>query len=118
MDAVLHGGGEQIASSLCEGGDEQRGGLDIGDGVGAGVALGQQGAGLAGGEAGGGKCKQKVPVDVLAVDSCFYDGCIVHRRDGHTAAKAGGDVVGVTLATAGFLENLLRGPVERTEVVG
>ncbi len=49
------------AAVLGEGGDEQGGVLDVGDGVGAGVGGGQEGAGLLGGEAGGGQRKQQVP---------------------------------------------------------
>ena len=53
-----------------EGGDEQGGGLDVGDGVGAGVGGGQQGTGFLGGEAGGGQSKQQLPVEVLAAGCC------------------------------------------------
>ncbi len=62
---------EEIASTLSKGGDEKSGGLDVGDCIGAGVTIGEQGASFAGGEACRGQGKQKVPVDVLAVGSCF-----------------------------------------------
>jgi hypothetical protein len=51
MDAILHGGGEEIASTLSEGGDEKRSGLDVGDCIGAGITLGEKGASFTCGEA-------------------------------------------------------------------
>jgi len=53
VDAVLHGGAEEVGAVEGEGGDEERGGLDVGDGVGAGVCGGEEGSGFFCGEAGG-----------------------------------------------------------------
>ena len=61
VEAVLHGGAEEIAAVLGEGSDEEGGGLDVGYCVLAGVSGGQEGAGLLGGEAGGGQGQQQVP---------------------------------------------------------
>ncbi len=46
VDAVLHGGAEEIAAIEGEGGDQEGGVLDVGDGVGAGVGGGVAGLGL------------------------------------------------------------------------
>ena len=59
VEAVLHGGAEEVAAALGEGGDQQCGALDVGDGVGAGVGGGEQGAGFLGGKAGGGQRQQQ-----------------------------------------------------------
>ena len=62
VDAVLHGGAEEVGAAMSEGGDEQSGALHVGDGVGTAVGFGQQGAGLLGGEAGGGNDEEELPV--------------------------------------------------------
>ena len=53
MDAVLCGGAEEVEAVLGERRDKEGGSLDVEDGVGAGVGVGQEGAGFFGGEAGG-----------------------------------------------------------------
>ena len=109
VESVAHGDVQKFSPALREGEAEQRGGLNIGDGVGARVNIGQDGACLAGG--------QRI---------CWQndDGSPLHRRN-HTrkadgaplgggcdesAEPAGSGVVGMAFEGAGFLENLRGGP--------
>jgi hypothetical protein len=55
MEAILHGGTEEVSAALGEGGHEESGSLNVGDCVVAGVGRRQEGARLSGGEPRGGQ---------------------------------------------------------------
>ena len=116
MNAVLHRGGEQVDAALGKGRDQQRDALDVEDGIGFGVALRQQRAGLLGGEARGGNGKQHLP-GWIAGEGCGFDAAVVFRGDGEASIPASGDVVGVAFAAAGFGDDVGVGQLQPAEVV-
>ena len=117
MQAIPHCRPQQIPAPQCKRRNEHRGGLDIRHRVLARVSIRQQRAGFFGGETCRGQSQQQVPVELLPAGSCnqaiFRDG-----RHRHPAEIAGRDVVRMALAAAGFFEDLPRGQVQITEVIG
>ena len=66
MEAVLHRDAEQVAAAKREGGDQQRGALEVRDHVGAAVLGRQKRAGLLGGQAGRREGQKQLPGGLLA----------------------------------------------------
>jgi hypothetical protein len=108
--AIVHGDAEQIAAALGKGEAEERRGLDVGDGVGAGVGLREDGAGAARGEGLGGKYEDGTPGGRRR-DMGNVDGATLVGGGNESTKPAGGGVVGMSFEGAGFFEDLIGSPV-------